>query len=106
MISVKMKREIIDKTKFLGISKRLSAGEIVHAQLDNIKLDLNSETLIPHPMEIFFIDKVVEFIRVNKFLQIADIGTGSGILAIGIKMQRNLTLKRYYFDLTQIFLMK
>lgn len=94
-----MKRILITRDSLAQLTKDIQVST-VSAQLGSIKLNLDKNVMVPHPSDLRMIEIALEFITKNKFSIIADIGTGSGILAIGIALE-NPSLNLYASDINE-----
>jgi release factor glutamine methyltransferase len=87
----KLNSEIME-TVFELIEQRLTGKPIAyiikHKEFWSLDLEINEHVLIPRPETELLVELTLQLLPTNKSLRIADLGTGSGAIAIAIAKER------------------
>jgi release factor glutamine methyltransferase len=82
-------------TRFLGLAERRKRGEPVayltgRREFWSLSLKVTSDVLIPRPETELLVETVLAFVPPDARWRIADLGTGSGAIALAIASERPL----------------
>lgn len=83
----------LQQERFSGLIKRRAAGEPVayltgHREFWSLDLSVNRHTLIPRPETELLVELALQRIAVENETRVADLGTGSGAIALAIAAER------------------